>query len=65
MTLDDWPSFLDLKFFVNNVFAILDRALILPPSCFSRQGGSIHVLCDPERSLGKFDLRSPKVKVTN
>ena len=65
MTLNDCPSFLDIKFFVNNIFAIWDRALILPPSRFSPQGGSIHVLCDPKRSLGDFDLRSTKVKVTD
>ena len=39
--------------------------MILPPSSFSRQGGSILILCDPEESLGNFDLRSPKVKVTD
>ena len=38
--------------------------LILSPSSFSRQDGSTFVLCDPERSLGDFELRSPKVKVT-
>ena len=51
-------------FFVNNFFAIWDRAFILSTSCFSRQGGSIHMPYDPERSLINFDLRAPKVKVT-
>ena len=40
-----------VKFFVNTFFAIWDRAMNLPPSSFSRQGRSTHLLCDPERSL--------------
>ena len=53
-----------VMFFVNSFFTILDRVFILSPSCFSRQGGSIHMPYDPERSLINFDLRAPKVKVT-
>ena len=51
------------QFFVNNFIVVWDRALILPPSPLSRQGGSTHILCDTERSLGNFDLTSPKIKV--
>ena len=36
----------------------------MTPSCFSRQGGSIHMLFILERSILKFDLRSRQVKIT-
>ena len=60
-----FPDINCVQFFVNNFFPIWDRALILPPSSFSRHGGTTHILCDTERSLGNFDLRSAKVKVTD
>ena len=38
--------------------------MIWTPLCSSRQAGSTDMLFDLERSIGKFDPRSPEVKVT-
>ena len=43
----------------------LDRAMIVTLVCFTRQGESSHILFDPERSLGNFEHKSHKVKVTD
>ena len=52
------------KRFTSVTSPLFERPLIFPPSCLSRQCGSIHILYDPERSLGYFDLGSRQVKVT-
>ena len=66
--VDLFGSTVDLPGQVNVLFPGLvfhDSFSSITSFVFLLQGGSTHILCDPERSVGNFDLRSPKVKVTD
>ena len=52
------------RFLDDKIFNCKGKAMILIPTCLSRQGASNHVYFDLERSRSKFDLRSSQGKVT-